>query len=174
MDLDLGEMFLNFPLDPDLHKVCGVDLRPYLGSSRHKTMWMRWERCMIGLMSSPYVCVKTLMIMIGYESVMGDWHNPNNAIHWSSVVLNLHGMESYSPALPWVRRVKPNGRIAGGLPTFVDDLRPTGDSEEACWQVGHQVGCRLGYLGIQVTSRKLRPPQPTAGPLGQCHRLHRS
>jgi hypothetical protein len=27
-DLDIGEMFLNFPFHPDLQPFCGVDLRP--------------------------------------------------------------------------------------------------------------------------------------------------
>jgi hypothetical protein len=28
-DLDIGEMFLNFPLHPDLRPLCGIDVRPY-------------------------------------------------------------------------------------------------------------------------------------------------
>jgi hypothetical protein len=28
-DLDIGEMFLNFPLHASLQKVCGVDMSPY-------------------------------------------------------------------------------------------------------------------------------------------------
>jgi hypothetical protein len=65
--------------------------------------------------------------------------------------------------MPWVYKGRPNRRIAGGLPTFVDDLRPTGESEQECWRVGHQAGSRINHLGIQVTSRKLCPPSQTPG-----------
>jgi len=161
MDLDLGEMFLNFPLDLALQPYCGVDLRPYLGQGRGTTLWMRWVRCMMGLMSSPYICVKTLML--GYEMVLGNRHDASNALRWASVQLNLPGSPTYTPTMPWVYKARANGRIAGGLPTFVDDLRPTGESEEECWKVGHQAGCRINHLGIQVTSRKMSPPSQTPG-----------
>jgi hypothetical protein len=40
-DMDMGEMFLNFPLDLALQPYCGVDLHPYLGNSHSgiATMW---------------------------------------------------------------------------------------------------------------------------------------
>jgi hypothetical protein len=43
-DLDIGEMFLNFCLHPDLQPFCGVDLKPYFLSVRGplKTLWEQW------------------------------------------------------------------------------------------------------------------------------------
>jgi hypothetical protein len=38
-DLDMGEQFLNFPLHPDIQCYCGIDVRPYLGRGRIKTLW---------------------------------------------------------------------------------------------------------------------------------------
>jgi hypothetical protein len=71
-DLDIGEMFLNFCLHPDLQPFCGVDLKPYFLSERgpSKTLWERWVRCMMGLKSSPYFCIKALLIML--EFICGD------------------------------------------------------------------------------------------------------
>ena len=48
MDLDLGEIFLNFPLDPQLRPYCGIDLRPFfLEEAGDRTLWQVWVRCMI-------------------------------------------------------------------------------------------------------------------------------
>jgi hypothetical protein len=32
-DLDMGEQFLNFPLDPVLQPYCGINIRPVFGST---------------------------------------------------------------------------------------------------------------------------------------------
>jgi hypothetical protein len=50
-NLDLGEMFLNFPLSLTLAPYCGIDLSPYVEESKS---WERWERLMMGLKLSPY------------------------------------------------------------------------------------------------------------------------
>jgi len=36
-DLDMGEQFLNFPLDPKVQPLCGIDVHPYLGTAGTKT-----------------------------------------------------------------------------------------------------------------------------------------
>jgi len=38
-DIDIGEMFYNFPLEEAIQVCCGVDLRPYLPNI---TTWERW------------------------------------------------------------------------------------------------------------------------------------
>lgn len=59
-DLDIGEMFLNFPLHPDIPPLFGIDLRPYLGSSSgvSKTHWEHCVHYVMGLKPSPYWCTK--------------------------------------------------------------------------------------------------------------------
>jgi hypothetical protein len=103
MDLDLGEMFLNFPLDISLRPYCGIDLRPYFPTAGNKTHWERWVRCMMGLRSSPYCTTKALFL--AYEMVMGDRFQENNPLNWMAVRLNLPGSSSYNPSLPWVHRI---------------------------------------------------------------------
>ena len=49
-DIDIGEMFLNFPLDKDIQPYCGVDLKPYLSDI---VKWVMWVRCAMGLKPSP-------------------------------------------------------------------------------------------------------------------------
>jgi hypothetical protein len=162
MDLDLGEMFLNFPLDPQLRPYCGIDLRPFFWEEAGTlTLWEVWIRCMMGLVSSPYCTVKTLLL--GYELVVGDWHDPTKGFRWDRVVLNLPGTSTYNPSLPWVARIRLSGRLAGVVKIYVDDLRPVAESERECWTLGHQAVARLQQLGIQASSRKTRPPSQTPG-----------
>jgi hypothetical protein len=161
-DLDLGEHFHNFPLHEDLQAYCGIDLRPYFSdASDKKTRWRRWNRCMMGLKPSPYFTIQSTHL--AYEVANGNRHDPNNALQWDSVVLNLPGSESYTPTRPWVYRVTKHGDMAGATPAYVDDLRPVGSSSDHCFKVAHQTGSRLGYLGIQNASRKTRPPSQTPG-----------
>lgn len=157
-DLDVREMFLNFPLDPAVCPFCGVDLRPYFQPQGNEkvTMWERWEHCMMGLGPSPYCCIKILQL--GYEMVTGNTQQQNNAFHWSEVMFNLPGSASYNPGLPWMQRIQENGKISGATSIYVDDIHPIGHSAEHCRQVSHQTATRLQYLGIQITSRKTWPP----------------
>jgi hypothetical protein len=159
MDMDLGEMFLNFPLHEQLRPYCGIDLRPFFPEEAGSSpLWEHWERCMMGLKSSPYVTIKTLLL--GYESVVGDRTLIDNPFHWSSVKQNLPGTPEYDPTMPWVYRVNANGNIAGIVKTYVDDLRPKAESESA---FGHRAASLLQFLEIQVSSRKTRPPSQSPG-----------
>jgi hypothetical protein len=163
VDLDLGEHFLNFNLHPTLRPYCGIDLKPILDPTgkRSQTWWERWERCMMGLRSSPYVTIK--QTHLGFEVANGNRLDPKNALRWERAVLNLPGDPVYQPLLPWAYRVRSDGELAGFTLGYVDDLRPVGCSENACWVVLHQTASRLGYLRIQNASRKTRPPSQAPG-----------
>lgn len=123
-------------------------------------MWLGWSRCMMGLMSSPYVAIK--QTHLGMEVIKGERTDDWNPLHWHEVILNLPGLETYTPLFPWVRRIR-DGYTARGLPCYVDDLRSVGESQELCWQIGHKVSSMMSYLGCQVTTRKTRPPSQTPG-----------
>jgi hypothetical protein len=152
-DLDMGEQFLNFPLDVQLRASCGIDVRPYLAPNSKSTLWFRWVRCMMGLSSSPYVVVKSTHL--ADESALGDRHNLDNPFQWEYVRLNLPGMDHYNPHLPWVSRMRADHSLAAGVARYLDDQRPVGNSQEDCWKVAHTIAARYGYLGLQITSRKM-------------------
>lgn len=118
-DLDMGEQFLNFPLDVQLQPACGIDVWPYLALTQKNTMWLRWERCMMGLSSSPYVVVK--MTHLADEVAFGDPSDPSNPFRWDHVRLNLPGMENYNPHLPWVSKMRKDFTLAAEVPRYVDD-----------------------------------------------------
>ena len=162
-DLDLGDMFLNFMLDADLRPFCGVDLGPLFAEEEGDSVsWERWVRCMMGLRSSPYVCVKAMLLAT--EVITGDRRDSLNAYRWDRLDMNLPGSSSYDPSRPWIARIRSDsGKIAGSTVTYVDDLRSLGETEAEYWHVVHQTGSRVGYLGIQNAPRKTRPPSQTAG-----------
>ena len=143
-DIDIGEMFLNFPLDKLLQPYCGVDFGPYLPEV---LSWLRWLRCAMGLKPSPYIAIRFLLL--GSEIIRGWRKDPKNALKYDEVRLNLPGMEHYNPRLPWVSKIRSDTqRIASDYVGYVDDLRPVGESEEACNQCARRISCMLGYLGI--------------------------
>jgi len=153
--LDLGEMFLNFPLPAALSPVCGIDLSPYIPEAKS---WERWVRLMMGLKVSPYLAIKATHF--AFKVVLGDRKDPTNVFHWTKVILNLPGSAGYDPTQPRVWRYNPvtQGLVATVL-SYVDDLRALGLSEAECWQVMHKVATVLTALGIQVAGRKRVRPQ---------------
>jgi hypothetical protein len=161
-DLDMGEQFLNFPLHPKLQRHCGIDVRPYLGGGRKRTMWWCWARCMMGLKPSPYLAVKGTYL--AEEVVHGDPGDPANLFHWAQVCLNLPGSPTYQPHLPWVQKMTSAGEVAGGSEQYVDDIQTIGCSADHCWQLGHRIATTFAFLGLQIALRKFRPPTPHPGP----------
>jgi hypothetical protein len=70
-DIDIGEMFYNYSLDPAIQAYCGVDVHPYLSTpNKPRLAWMYWGRCVMGLRSSPHGCVK--MHSLVEEIIHGD------------------------------------------------------------------------------------------------------
>ena len=47
---------------------------------------------------------------------------------------------------------------------YVDDMRAAVAGEDLCWGVMHAVSSKVTYLGIQIATRKTRPPSPRPGP----------
>lgn len=74
-DIDLGEMFLNYFLDPQLRSRAGLDvteLAAELGERLEpgRRLYMRWERALMGVWSSPFNCVRAYLI--SEDIVRGD------------------------------------------------------------------------------------------------------
>ena len=174
VDLDLGEMFLNFLMDKKIRAFAGVDVTclqvffdDYVAAEHKPQMWERWERLFMGMKSSPYNAVR--YFYWAEEFARGNPAEVNNALRYDKVVFNLPGMEGYDPSLPNVMKMNDLvDRIAGDVVTFVDDLRGSGYDMENAWQVARQIASRLQYLGIQDAPRKRRPPAQNPGAWAGC------
>jgi hypothetical protein len=149
-NVDIGEMFYNYILDPAIQGYCGVDLSPYCEGT---STWEVWTRCVMGIRSSPHGC--TLMEMISDEMAQGKSADPSNPFHFDEIRMNLPGSSSYNPSHPWVSKiVRSTGRIAADIKTYVDDKRVTGASKSQCEAATRRAASFLTYLGEQDACQK--------------------
>jgi hypothetical protein len=163
-DIDVEEQFYNFLLHPTIRPFCGIDVDPYLRPSGQQTRvpWMQWQRCVMGLATSPHGCVK--MQMLAEELVQGNPCCPFNPFFFDLVQLNFPGSECYDPSIPRVSKVDSrSGRLAADMSTYVDDVHNTGSSALHCWQTSHQISTHFCYLGIQYALHKRTMPRMLLG-----------
>mmetsp|Transcript_20351 Transcript_20351/g.28606 ORF Transcript_20351/g.28606 Transcript_20351/m.28606 type:complete len:147 (+) Transcript_20351:4534-4974(+) len=67
-DMDLGGMFLNYPLDMKLQPYSGIDCTGF--NEEKGIRWLRWNRVFIGFTASPYIA--TQMYSINLDVICGD------------------------------------------------------------------------------------------------------
>jgi hypothetical protein len=158
-DIDIGEMFLNYFLDPRLRPKAGVDVTELAEKFgvvlKPEQRWiLRWERSLMGVRSSPFNCVR--IYLLGEEVIRGDRHATNNPFRWDHVVLNLPGSKNYNPSMPWLMLYDSKSRrLAAFVVSYVDDLRTGSQGKESDGdRVVHHVACKLNYLGQQDAARK--------------------
>jgi len=161
-DLDLGEMFLNYYMDPSLRPFCGVDVSQFVGTStRSARKWLQWNRIFMGFRSSPYYAVKAFSWCL--DIVRGNPKDPANPFSFDSVEENLPGSVGYDPQRPWL--VKKFGEtVANEIIVYMDDGRPHGESEIGCRKAGKRTSKVTQHLGQQDAARKYRPPSQQPGP----------
>jgi hypothetical protein len=162
-DLDLGEIFLNFPLHITLQPYSGVDITHYQKELHGSpSTSLRWNRTWMGAKPSPYAAVH--YYYLAEEFIRGHHLDRNNPFYWDAVLLNLLGSPQFDPTRPRVMKWDSvHGRIAADLVAYIDDLRASGHSVEACWLIARYISARLQHLGIQDAARKRRPPTTTPG-----------
>ena len=165
-DNDYGEQFLNFPLHPDIRKLCGVDLSQLYpeqceGKGSDSTVTGAWMRSAMGLKTSPYNAVQGSQR--AKRIILGDPRDPLNPFHWATIKLNLPGTENYNPAEPWIQKMRADGLPAAEIVQYVDDVRIIAPTEELAWLCSSAMGKGLSFLGLQDAARKRRKPSQTPG-----------
>ena len=153
VDLDLGEMFLNFPLPRNMQPFAGVRMEqvaPIINDSKACPRLVQptecWTRLLMGAKPSPFMAIRHFLH--AEEFVVGDPKEPGSPMRWDRIILNLPGMENFDPRLPWVMKWDDErGCIAGVVVTFVDDGRGSGKDPEHAWQVAMRFASRLQHLG---------------------------
>ena len=159
-DVDAAEMFLNFPLDIQMRKYCGVDIS--WSSEDGSKVWACWHRMAMGMRPSPWVTIRLLMWMM--EVVVGDRKAVSNPFRWDSVKLNLPGSSSYDPSLPRVYKWNEiSNALACECKFFCDDFRVVGPTPLLTKAATHKLETTMAYLGIQDATRKRRRISQTPG-----------
>ena len=131
-DMDVGEMFLNYWLHPDLRLYARVDFAHFQHQGPNSKQWEhprrkrceRWCQNFMGLKDFPYI---SLQLLIKAKSIVhGNRHLINNHFQLSEVILNLPGSTMYDPKMPWVYKKRLDGNLACEIYIYVDDGRLTG------------------------------------------------
>jgi hypothetical protein len=78
-------------------------------------------------------------------------------------VLNLPSSEGYTPSLPRVMLIRPDGLIAAGCLTFFDDGRVYGPNKPIAQQALCHICAKVQWYGNQTDARKRRPCQLRPG-----------
>jgi hypothetical protein len=101
VDLDLGEMFLNFPLHKSLKDYSGVDVTLYkriLGIHTKGSCWLHWSSTWMGSRPSLYNAV--MFSYLAVEVIRGNHLDTANPFYWDKIILNLPGSPAYDPTRP--------------------------------------------------------------------------
>jgi len=122
-DCDVGEMFLNFMLEPAIRSHTDVDLSKMFPDERNGKLTTYWERMLMGFGPSPYFVTKDMIAIV--EAVRGLKSDIENIFRWLEVALNLPGMMSYDPSRSWVYRVREDGSLSADIFWYINDVRPT-------------------------------------------------
>ena len=163
-DNDYGDMFLNFPLHASLQKYCGIDLTqlyPNMKGGEASVMVARWLRNAMGLRSSPYASVQGALR--AKHIALGDPADENNPFQWDRVIENLPGTQEYDPSLPWIMKMRRDGKSASDIAQYVDDMRIIAATKELAWQCSSRTAKTLCHLGLQDAARKRRPQSQRPG-----------
>ena len=169
MDLDIGEMFHNFPLHENIQAFCGINLSSFKNDIFYLTSntKFRWKRLWFGFRPSPYFAVRHLAL--AEEQAKGNHLDPTNPFYWSTIKLNLPCSKNFDPTAPWIYKWNNlSNNLAGDVISFVDDFRITGYSVENCWQCGRRLASVLQSLGIQEAARKRSSPTLNADAWAGC------
>jgi hypothetical protein len=103
VDVDIGEMFLNFFLDPLIRQFAGVDFTKFYPEGLveiKNVIWEIWNHCAMGFFPCHFVTIQPLAWL--EEKIFGDRKDLDNVFHLESLKRNLLGTVTYDPDKPWV------------------------------------------------------------------------
>ena len=115
----------------------------------------------MGFKPSPYIACRSYLW--AEEIIRSNPEDQSLPFHWKELHLNLPGSDQYDPAKPWVCKRTSSGEIAADVLSYVDDLRISAWSEEACWAATRRTASYCQFLGMQDAPRKRRFPSKTPG-----------
>ena len=111
----------------------------------------------------PSLYIATRHLQCAKIFLLGNRLNPGNPFHWLRVKLNLPGMDDLDQRQSCVYKVREDGRIAGDLVIYIDDLRVACPDLCVIWDGVQQVDSCINFLGLQHAPRKLHELMKKAG-----------
>jgi hypothetical protein len=102
-DVDLGEIFMNFFLDPRIRRFAGLDFTKFYTEELDKVkrvIWERWNRCAMGFRPCSFVTIQALAWL--EQKSCGDRNDLDNIFNWESLKMNFPGKVGCHPRKPWV------------------------------------------------------------------------
>ena len=159
-DMDVGEMFLNFMLHHSERHSFGVRLETEFNGTT-MVEFKRFQRLLFGCKASPIQSARGHARAL--EIIHGDPSDPSNAFQWETIAENYPFTLGYNPSLPRIMKLRKDGDLASGSPTYVDDGRPVGSTNKNAKAAARQLCAGVNYLGEQDSSRKRRPVSLTPG-----------
>lgn len=170
-DMDIGEMFLNYPMHYTERCDFGARLTNERPGLDDVEFIRRFSRLFFGCKCSPYAAVQACTR--GLEIIKGRHDDPGNPYQWSEIRLNLPCSKIYDPSLPRVLKVRTDGDMASDSLVYMDDGRSAGAGRENCRETSRRLSSMVNYLGEQDASRKRRPeslvPGAWSGKLLHCN-----
>jgi hypothetical protein len=130
VDVDIGDTFLNFFLDPNLRNFAGVDLKKFFPEhgGEGEVWWVRCAHIAMGLRPSPFTTAQIIAWL--EEIIFGYRREKGNVFTWDIAKLNLPGRLDYDPFMPWAYKLMlDDGKIAVYFLLYIDDTRPTRPTE---------------------------------------------
>ena len=116
----------------------------------------------MGLRDSPY---RSLQWQARLKlELYGDRRVRSNPFHWETVIFNLPGAKGYRADLPWVFKLRWDGKLGVEVFVYVDDGRAVGPTEFLTWMAARWYGSGCTRRGVQDASRKRTSPSLTPGP----------
>lgn len=86
-----------------------------------------------------------------------------NPFVWDHIELNLPGLEEYRASIPWIRKIRRDGKSAAALAGYVDDFRIVSGDKESAWICSSMFAKIMCLLGMQDAARKRRRPSKKPG-----------
>jgi hypothetical protein len=97
------------------------------------------------------------------EEAQGEAADQDNVVCWERVELNLPGNPVYLPVRPRVSKRRKDGTLAADLVSYVDDIYPTGPTEEEAREASQVMAKELAHRGIRDVARKRQDISQTPG-----------
>jgi hypothetical protein len=115
----------------------------------------------MGFRPSPYAVKGSLRAR---RLILGNRFQGTNPFQWEMIRKNQQGDAHYVANLPWISKLRKDGRVAAELLECIDDLMTTAPDAKTVWAASSRIAKTCCWLlGLQDAARKRREPSQKPG-----------